>query len=42
LSSLLGHARVNLAMDVYDQADERDLRESLQMLHSGTQGEEAA
>ena len=40
VSSLLGHARVHLAMDVYDQANERDLRESL--LHLATTGEEAA
>ena len=29
VSSLLGHARANLAMDVYDQADERNLWEGL-------------
>lgn len=40
LSALMGHSKVNLAMDVYDQADEQDLRGAL--LHAVTRREEAA
>jgi integrase len=40
VSTLLGHSKVNLAMDVYDQADEQDLRGAL--LQVVTQRREAA
>ena len=42
VSSLLGHARVNLAMDTYGHADERDMRGALEMLHGASSGKKAA
>jgi hypothetical protein len=39
VSALLGHSKVNLAMDVYDRADEQELRRDL--LHSIARWEEA-
>jgi integrase len=43
VSGLMGHSKVNLALDVYDHFDEEEGRGPIgQLLHNVTRGKEAA